>query len=365
MNGTVFSRYNKRESLTALLFLTPFLLVYLSFLVYPFFKGVWISLHEWNLLKVAFNPDAKTFIGLDNYVNLVWGQGMQWSAWNAPFIQLLAAAGFIVATLSWKRGHVKTSFWLLAIIATTLIYFVFGWAPGEEGRWFDRRFWPTVSNTVLFVALTVPAITLISLSLAAVLNRETRMMAVYRTLFFLSQILSVTVVTLIWQIMFSPQQGMLANITEYLGGTPIAWLTDQGYAMAAIVIATVWWSIGIAMVMFLAGLQEISKEIYEAARLDNASPLATFWYITIPNMKRSITLVVVLQIILHFQVFGQSHLMTNGGPNDETQVLVRYIYQTAFRDSDLGQASAMAVLLFLIMSIFSALQFMLNREKDA
>jgi multiple sugar transport system permease protein len=203
-------------------------------------------------------------------------------------------------------------------------------------------------------------ITFISLALAAALNRETRAMSIFRTVFFLSQVLSVTVVTLIWQIMFSPTQGMLANITESLGGTPIAWLAEPGYAMAAIIIATVWWSIGIAMILFLAGLQEISTEIYEAARLDNASPVQTFFHITIPNMTRTITLVVVLQIILHFQVFGQSHLMTNGGPNDQTQVLVRYIYQTAFRDSDLGEASAMAIFLFFIMAGFSILQFIVR-----
>ena len=200
--------------------------------------------------------------------------------------------------------------------------------------------------------------------LAAALNGETRAKGVLRTLFFLSQVLSVTVVTLIWQIMFSPRQGLLANVTELLGGSPIVWLTAEGYAMAAIVIATIWWSLGIAMILFLAGLQDISQDLYEAGALDNATGTKAFWYITLPNLKRTITVVVVLQIILHFQVFGQSHLMTGGGPNDTTQVLVRYIYQTAFRDSDLGRASAMAVFLFVIMGAFSILQFVLGREKD-
>ena len=118
------------------------------------------------------------------------------------------------------------------------------------------------------------------------------------------------------------------------------------------------------MILFLAGLQDISKDIYEAAALDNARGVKAFWYVTLPNLKRTITLVVVLQIILHFQVFGQAHLMTGGGPNDTTQVLVRYIYQTGFRDSDLGRASAMAVFLFLIMGAFSVLQFVLGREED-
>lgn len=118
------------------------------------------------------------------------------------------------------------------------------------------------------------------------------------------------------------------------------------------------------MILFLAGLQDINREIYEAAALDNARGVKAFWYVTLPNLKRTITVVIVLQIILHFQVFGQPHLMTNGGPNDTTQVLVRYIYQTAFRDSDLGRASAMAVFLFLIMGAFSVLQFLLGQEEQ-
>ena len=210
----------------------------------------------------------------------------------------------------------------------------------------------------------MPGVTITALLLAAGLNRETRAMGILRTLFFLSQVLSVTVVTLIWQIMFSPRQGLIANITETFGGTPINWLTDQQFAMAAIVIATIWWSLGIAMILFLAGLQDISKDIYEAAALDNARGARAFWFITLPNLRRTITLVVVLQIILHFQVFGQSHLMTQGGPNDTTQVLVRYIYQTGFRDSELGRASAMAVFLFVIMGAFSVIQFVIGREKE-
>jgi multiple sugar transport system permease protein len=352
----------RKEVFTAYLFLLPFLAVYAAFLVYPFFNGVWISLHDWNLLEVAINPDAKEFVGPKNYVRLFWGRGMEWSPFARPLLQLLCLAVIALAVWRWSRGRMAMRGVLIAGAIALAFWFMFGWAPGEDGRWFNRRFWPTVSNTILFVLLTVPAITIVSLVLAAAMNRETRAMAVFRTLFFLSQVLSVTVVTLIWQIMFSPTQGMIANITENLGGTPIAWLSEPGYAMAAIVIATLWWSIGIAMILFLAGLQEISTEIYEAAKLDNASPVQTFLYITVPNMTRTIVLVVVLQIILHFQVFGQSHLMTNGGPNDQTQVLVRFIYQTAFRDSDLGEASAMAVFLFAIMAVFSAIQFVVRGQ---
>src|SRR5690606_28613210 len=130
-------------------------------------------------------------------------------------------------------------------------------------------------------------------------------------------------------------------------------VTDPALAMPAIVIATVWWSIGLAMILFIAGRQEIPGELYEAARIDGAGAWSVVRSITLPSLTRTITLVVILQIILHFQVFGQSHLITGGGPNDSTQVLVRYIYQTAFRNSDLGYASALSVFLFAVMLVFS------------
>ncbi len=349
------------QTQAAWLLLAPFLITYGLFLIYPFFRGVWISLHDWNLLAVAFNPDAKEFIGFRNYERVMWGRNIEWG-FASPFWQGLGVLG-LAASVLLRRIDRLSSFNAAALgVASLLLVVLPGFHPGEEGRWYDRRFWPTVGNTLLFVGLAVPGVTVSALLLAAALNKETKAMGALRTLFFLSQVLSVTVVTLIWQIMFSPRQGLIANITQTFGGTPINWLTDEQFAMAAIVIATVWWSLGIAMILFLAGLQDISKDIYEAAALDNARGAKAFWYVTLPNLKRTITLVVVLQIILHFQVFGQSHLMTQGGPNDTTQVLVRYIYQTGFRDSELGRASAMAVFLFLIMGTFSLIQFIVGRE---
>ena len=352
------------QAQAAWLLLLPFLAVYGLFLVYPFFRGVWISLHDWNLLAVAFNPDAKEFVGSRNYVRVMWGRNIDWSALASPALQILGIVGAGLGLFLRRANRVSRSTSVAIIVASVLLFVLPGFHPGEGGRWYDRRFWPTVGNTLVFVGLTVPGVTFTALVIAAAVNRETRAMAVLRTVFFLSQVLSVTVVTLIWQIMFSPRQGLIANITELFGGSPIVWLTDERFAMAAIVITTVWWSLGIAMILFLAGLQDISGDLYEAAALDNATGVKAFWYITLPNLKRTITLVIVLQIILHFQVFGQSHLMTNGGPNDTTQVLVRYIYQTAFRDSELGRASAMAVFLFGIMGAFSVLQFVIGRERD-
>ena len=297
MTGSVWQR--QRSNLEAYAFLAPFLVAYLLFLIYPFLKGVWISLHEWNLLAVTFNPGAKKLVGGENFIEILTG---------------------------------------------------------------DRRFWQIVGNTVLFVLLTVPAVTMIAMGLAIMMNRATKAMAVFRTLFFLSQVLSVTVVTLVWQMMYSPRQGLIANLLALLGLGPIEWVTDPLLAMPAIVIATVWWSLGFALVVFLAGLQEIPGELYEAARLDGAGHYAVLRHIIIPGLRRTTTFVAVMQIVLHFQVFGQSHLITGGGPNDRTQVLVRYIYQTAFRDSEVGYASALAICLFAVMLVFSIVQLRLNRS---
>jgi multiple sugar transport system permease protein len=357
-------RRSLSQAQAAFVLLVPFLAIYGLFLVYPFFRGIWISLHDWNLMAVAMNPDAMEFVGLRNFERVMWGANIEWGPLARPFAQVAGLAGFVAAIVLHRTERASRSTTVALGVVSVFLIVLPGFHPGEGGRWYDRRFWPTVGNTILFVALAVPGITISALLIAAAISRETRAMAALRTVFFLSQVLSVTVVTLIWQIMFSPRQGLIANVTEVLGGSPINWLTDQQFAMAAIVIATVWWSLGIAMILFLAGLQDISKDLYEAAALDKATGMRAFWHITLPNLKRTITVVVVLQIILHFQVFGQSHLMTQGGPNDATQVLVRYIYQTAFRDSDLGRASAMAVFLFVIMGAFSVVQFVVGRERD-
>ncbi len=364
MPETVRRRRSLSQTQAALVLLAPFLTVYGLFLVYPFFRGVWISLHDWNLMAVAMNPDAATFVGLRNYERVMWGANIVWGPLASPVAQIAGMAGVAAAFALRRAGRASRAAALALGVASVLLIVLSGFHPGEGGRWYDRRFWPVVGNTILFVALAVPGVTVSALLIAAAISRQTRAMAALRTVFFLSQVLSVTVVTLIWQIMFSPRQGLIANVTQAFGGAPVNWLTDQQFAMAAIVIATIWWSLGIAMILFLAGLQDISKDIYEAAALDRATGWRAFRHITLPNLRRTITLVVVLQIILHFQVFGQAHLMTQGGPNDATQVLVRYIYQTAFRDSDLGRASVMAVFLFIIMGAFSVVQFVIGRERD-
>lgn len=347
----------------AYLFLLPFLTAFGLFLVYPFIKNFWISLHDWDLLAVAFNPDAKEFVGMENYVRTLWGRRMTWDITHLWHIKSVLAIGCLILWFATLRGSARLGtavFW--TVVAVTLVV-VLGFHPGERGRWYDKEFWNAVRNTFVFVALAIPPIMVISLTLAVLLNRPTRTMAVFRTLFYLPQVLSVAVITLVWWYMLTPGQGLLANVMRLFDLTPFSWTTDPVLAMWAIVIATVWWTIGFPMIVLLAGLQEIPKDRYEAARLDGAGPIALTWHITIPGLKRPLVFVFLYEVISHFQVFGQSHLLTGGGPGDATQTFVRYLYQTGFRDNELGRGAAMSVLLFLVMAIFSFLYLKFSTQR--
>ena len=350
-----------RTERQGILFLAPFLIVYGLFLVYPMLKGFWISLHDWHFLKVALNPDAKEFVGLKNYQRVLWGKDMEWHLWRHPVSQgLLLSSAAVLAYLGYRHKHDRAVFWFLVGVAV-LAAFAIGWGPGEDGRWYNRRFWPVLGNTIMLVAWIVPLSTAIALVLAVVLNRQTLAAAVFRTIFFLSTVLSVTVVTLIWKLSLSPNQGLVSELLKSVGLEPIAWLTTIGYADAGIIMATVWWGIGIGMMLFLAALQDISDEIYDAAKLDDIGPIMTFFYITIPNIRNAIVLVMVLGLIAHFQIFGQVQLLTNGGPVDTTKSLVQLIYDTGFQENRLGRATAMSTVLLVFITFFSILQVLIVR----
>lgn len=349
------------DTLSGWAFIAPYLVAFIPLLLWPFLQGLWMSLHDWNLLAVTFNPDAKRFIGLSNYLELIGGDNLSWSLTQFGWfrwIVLIGALAFYFRTRQLgqlERGH----HWTLAGIVAV-------WALlGIQGDWYDPRFWIVVRNTVVFVAWVVPLTTVVALLLAIALNREGRWAATMRTLFFFSQILSVTVVTLIWQLVYGVRNGFIANLLSPFGIDSPNWLTDDQLAMGAIVVATVWWSVGFALILFLAGLQQIPGDRLEAATLDGATGWRKVVFIIVPSIIRTVQFVMIMQIVLHFQVFGQSHLMTQGGPGDATNVWVRYIYQSAFRDSEVGYASAMATLLFIFMLIFSLIQYAVTKHQES
>lgn len=352
-------RKQKRVDWTAWGFLSPFLLIYLVFLLYPILQGIFMGFFKWDLLDI----DSREFVGLDNYVRMFWGDDMVWDpahqlAWRIPG---LAIVPFLV--IGWNRKAIagRTALWLSTAII--LIFAVgMGLRPADGSRWNDSQFWLSFGNTVGFVLMSTPLIVGVGLALALALNRPGRWTGILRTMFFAPYVLSVAVLTLIWAFLLNPQLGLIGSLSAFLGQEPISWLTSTSLAMPAIVVATLWWTVGFNVVLFLAGLQDIDPSLYDAASIDGAGSPSKFWNITLPGLSRTTLLVLVLQVIASFQIFGQVFIMTRGGPNGATRVSIQHIYEAGFRDFQLGYASAMSVFLFLVMIIVSALQFRFQKR---
>jgi multiple sugar transport system permease protein len=227
----------------------------------------------------------------------------------------------------------------------------------------DAVFLKSVRNTCYFVLLTVPALTLIGLGLALALNNQARRSAILRGLFFSSSVLSVTIVTLIWRMVLIPDGGLIATLLAKMGLPPIAFLSNAHLALPALAIVTIWWCIGLPMMLFLAALQQVPKDLYEAAALDNAGRWRTLVSITLPSIRRTAVVVVVIEIILQFQLFGQAQIMTLGGPNNASLPMVLFIYQIGFQRWDIGYAAAASEVLFCIILLAAMAQFFLARGR--
>jgi len=228
----------------------------------------------------------------------------------------------------------------------------------------DPTFWSSLMNTIKFVIFSTPLLIGVGLLFALLLNGTGSKKVLFRTAYFAPYVFSVSIVTLIWGFMFNPQKGLLGEFSRMLGAEPINWLTDPTFAMPAIIIATLWWTVGFNMVLLLAGLQDIDPALYESSSLEGATWFQDLLYITLPSLRRTLELVTILQIIMSFQIFGQVYILTKGGPGGTTRVLIQYIYETGFRDHQLGYASAMAFILFLVMAMVSFFQFRLSKEEN-
>ena len=221
----------------------------------------------------------------------------------------------------------------------------------------DPIFGTSLVNTFKVTLMIVPALTVLALALALALNRASRSAALFRGIFFSSAVLSVTIVTLIWRFVLAPDAGLLGELWKAFGWEPLAFLSDARLVLPALAITTIWWSIGFPMLLFLAGLQQIPEDMYEAAALDNAGPWTTFWRITLPAMRRTLVLVVMLQTAAQLQLFGQSQLLTAGGPSGASRTAVLFLFETAFGRWELGYASAAAEILFLIILAVTLTQY--------
>jgi multiple sugar transport system permease protein len=226
------------------------------------------------------------------------------------------------------------------------------------GRLFaDYTFLQAVRNTFLLALMIVPLLTVIALGLALALNRATRGAAVFRGIFFSSSVLSVTIVTLIWRFVLAPDAGLLGEAATAVGAEPIPFLSHPTWSLWALAITTIWWSIGLPMMLFLAGLQQIPGDIYEAAALDRASKWTIFRHVTLPSLRRTLVLVIMLQTAAQLQIFGQAQLLTGGGPGGATRTMVLFIFEGAFGRWELGYAAAAAEILFLLIVLLTLTQY--------
>jgi multiple sugar transport system permease protein len=229
---------------------------------------------------------------------------------------------------------------------------------GNYGRLLhDPVFGTSLVNTFEVTLMIVPPLTVLALLLALALNRAGKGAAIVRGIFFSSAVLSVTIVTLIWRFVLAPDAGLLGEMWKALGWEPLPFLSDVHLALPALAITTIWWSLGFPMLLFLARLQQIPQDMYEAAALDNAGRWTTFWRITLPALRRTLVLVVMLQTAAQLQLFGQSQLLTAGGPSGASRTAVLFLFETAFGRWELGYASAAAEVLFLIILAVTLTQY--------
>jgi multiple sugar transport system permease protein len=284
---------------TPYLFILPHFIVFTVFILYPFFLGIWISVHDSSSLRDG------PFVGINQFLKVFDPQSIHFP-----------------------------------------------------------RFWNTVWNTILFVLMSVPLLVIVGLVLASLLNQKLRGRNVFRAIYFVPWTLSVAVVGLTWWWMFNSNAGFIPlTLTSIFGGTP-NWLASNPWAWITILVATLWWTIGFNTIIFLAGMQGISQDLYEAAAVDGANRWQQFRSITLPSLRPILLLVVTLQILASFQLVGQPQIMTGGGPpsalGGETAPVLLHIYQTGFEGRrELSFAAAMALVVAAMMIVVSVVNFRL------
>lgn len=292
---------NWKERMTPLLFISPHLFFFIIFLAYPTIYGLVISFHNWN-----FFTDM-TFVGLQNYANILWD---------------------------------------------------------TESLYFDY-FWSAFSATLTFVILSVPFLVLIPLLLAIGINARPFGHNFFRALFYAPSLLSVVTVVLIWIWLLDTNAGIVNYYLGVLGLDAVPWLTRTPWVWISLVIMTIWWTIGTNMILFLAGLGEISDQLYEAAKIDGANKWQQFLHVTLPGLRGPMAFVVIMTTLASFNVMAQPQLATGGGPGYETRVLILYIYDVGFTGGSprAGLAAAMSVVLGMILLSISLIQFKLMTKE--
>ena len=286
-----------------MLFISPFLLFFLLFWLIPFVYGIVMSVSKYSLIQ-----GNRGFVGLANYIKILFSSSM----YHKSFVQGLG-------------------------------------------------------NTVIFVVLTTPFLVFGSLFLALLLDRlPERLKGIFRTIYFASYSVSVTAVAAVFVWLMKGNGGYFNNMLISMGiiKTPIPWMEQQPFVWVALTVATVWWTIGYDMMLFVNALNEIDTSLYEASAMDGAGFWVQFRYIILPNIKNVFFFVLMTTIIASFNVYGQPRLMTKGGPGETTKPLIMMITSTIMDRNDLGVGSAMTILMGVVIILCSVGQYYLTKEKD-
>jgi multiple sugar transport system permease protein len=295
------SRRPARRTLTAYLFLAPFLALFGTFVIAPAIFGAWISLTDWSPFR-----DEQSFIGLQNYINLF-----------------------------------------------------------TAGSTTSADFWQSMGATGIFVLWSVPLLVVVPLLIALLLNQRLRGSTFFRTLFFAPYVLGVAIVGVIWLYIFDTQSGILNHLLGLLGlPDDLPWVVDTPWAWVAIVGVTVWWTAGLNTVIFLAGLKSINGDLYEAASLDGANAFQKFFSVTLPGLRPVMLFITTTTVLASANMFGQSYMLTQGGPGNATRTAIMYIADQGLSQNNMAPAAAMSYILFAILAVVSVINFRLQRERS-
>jgi multiple sugar transport system permease protein len=228
----------------------------------------------------------------------------------------------------------------------------------------NPTFWTAVRNTFYFALVGGPLTVAASLGAALLVNaRAIRLRGLFRTVYFTPFVTTLVAIAVVWRYLYHPRYGLLNYLLGHVGIGPVDWLGDPRWAMPSIILMAIWKNFGYNMLIFIAGLQSIPEELYEAARIDGAGALRRFWHITIPQLAPTFLFVGVVTMIGYFQLFAEPYVMTAGGPLRATTSLVLFMYEEGFRWWRMGVAAAIAFVLFGIILLWTLLQMRLQRER--
>ena len=289
---------------------------------------------------------------------LPFDQGKPRIDWAGYLFVAFFAAPFLLFNVMPVLFGVYVSFTEWSIIGSPTWIGLDNYRHALADEWLLQAF----INVALYALLIVPGVVALALAFALFVNQGWPLSGLARTILFTPNVVSATVVGLVWVWILDTQYGLLNGAIVRLGGPEIRWLTSTSWSLVGVSMASIWWDLGLAFVLILAALQDVPKDLYEAASLDGAGPWRKFVHVTVPHIRPTLSMVITLQLISTMRIFSQVYVMTGGGPAGSSSSVIYYIYQAAVVRNMMGYASAVSVLLFVAILTVTLVQRFLIRE---